>query len=226
MRPITVTAGPFTAAAANNIATSQSPGTAAITLNGALAANGVATLDKPRRVIITSGGNDSGITFLITGTNVSGNPISEKLKGGNAVASASSVMDYATISSIVPSAAIAGTVTVGTTATATVASSAWIRLDDWAAAQAALQVDIAGTINVTVEQSSDDPNNVSPLPVTAPSAMVWLQNTSLVSITSSQSTSYLAAPLWLRLTVNSFTAGAGNSATLIVNQFYGAGPRV
>ncbi len=75
--------------------------------------NTVVTLDTPRRVIITSAGNDSGITFTLTGTDWANTPISEVVTGSNAGV-ASSVFDYQTLTSIVASGATASTITVGT----------------------------------------------------------------------------------------------------------------
>ena len=66
MQPISVTVGPLDAADDNGIAQSQTTaGAADLTLNGALVSGGVATFDSPRQVIITSGGNDTGVTFTI-----------------------------------------------------------------------------------------------------------------------------------------------------------------
>ena len=64
MQPISVTVGPLDAADDNGIAQSQTTaGAADLTLNGALVSGGVATFDSPRQVIITSAGNDTGVTF-------------------------------------------------------------------------------------------------------------------------------------------------------------------
>lgn len=66
-----------------------------------------------RAVRITSGGNDSGITFTVRGYDVYGFPMSEVITGANAgVASGAKAFKY--IASITPSASVATTVTVGT----------------------------------------------------------------------------------------------------------------
>src|SRR5690349_9122021 len=106
------------AAAATGISTSQGPITAGnkFTLNGSKVSGGVATFDSQRRVIITSAGNDSGITFTITGTNDDGNTISEVLTGANATAAVSG-LDYLTVTSIVANGTTASTVTAGTNTT-------------------------------------------------------------------------------------------------------------
>lgn len=124
-----VTTVTFVAGSANNIATSQSlAGAGALTLNGSTVVAGVATLDAPRRVIITSAGNDSGITFTVTGaarSQQNGSVQSETITGGN-VAAATTTQDFATVTGITASGATASTVTVGTDGTG---SGPWVPWD-------------------------------------------------------------------------------------------------
>jgi hypothetical protein len=127
MRAVTITKA-LAAASANGIALSQSlAGNGALTLNGADASGGVATLDTQRRVLITSAGNDSGVTWTLIGTDETGNPIKDQFVGGN-VAAVQSNFDFLTITSITGSAATASTVTVGTN---TVGSSPWHLMDNF-----------------------------------------------------------------------------------------------
>ncbi len=104
------------------------------------------TLDTPRRVIFTSAGNDSGVTFTLIGTDWAGAYISEQVTGAN-VGVATSVLDYATITSITASAATASTITVGTNG---VAGSAWVRTDDFALGSLGAQFSVTGTVNYTL----------------------------------------------------------------------------
>lgn len=125
-RPI-VTSVTIGAAVANGIAQSQSRGSAGnLTLNGSLVTGGVAIMDAPRRVIITSAGDDSGITFTITGAgrpqNNGGAAISETIAGADAAA-AQTTQDFATVTRISNSAATASTITAGTS---DVASGPWV----------------------------------------------------------------------------------------------------
>ena len=110
---------------ANNICQSQSPGGAgALTLNGTLVASGVAYLGTtPRRIYITSAGNDSGRTFTVVGTGI--NPgiggqfgITETITGANTSVVSSTNLFYS-ISSITISGASAAAVTVGANGVAT-----------------------------------------------------------------------------------------------------------
>lgn len=140
------------AIADNNIAASQSPAAAALTLVsttaagitvgvsvysptsnaqvtgllaidgafGALASGTAGTINIydptkaiSRAVRITSGGNDSGITFLVVGYDLYGYRMTETITGANAgIATGKKAFKY--IQSITPSGAAAGTVKVGT----------------------------------------------------------------------------------------------------------------
>jgi hypothetical protein len=97
-------------------------------LNGSKVTAGVAVLDAPRRIIITSVGNDSGITFTVTGTRGSwwaSTAITEVIAGSNA-GIATTTQDFLTVTSIVASAATANTVTAGTSGTG---SGPWVVWD-------------------------------------------------------------------------------------------------
>jgi hypothetical protein len=175
-----------------------------ITSSGAAAGNVsagtngyVATMDKPRRVLITSAGNDSGITWTITGTDWNNAPISEVLTGGNTAAVAS-LLDYATVAGIKASAAAASTVTVGTNG---VAGSRPIGLDQMGLSPTALQVTVSGTVNYTVQQTLDDPNRVGL------SSVAWVNHpdSALVAATGTVQGNYAYQPQLTRIVLNSGT---------------------
>lgn len=230
MRPITVQAGSFAAASATNIAASQSPGAGAIVLNGTTVSGGVATLDVARRVVLTSGGNDAGLTFTISGTNWSGSAISESLAGGNASA-VISVLDYKTVSSVTHTGSVATTLTIGTSAATFAASSPWVRLDDYGFGPVSFAVDVTtagGTIAYTVDQSDDDPNLTLPIVAVPPSLMTWItppdalyNGNTFTNGSTSKTGSMAARPAWLRLTITAYTGNA--LATLTVSQAGGRG---
>lgn len=217
MRPVTVTVGPLVAANATNIRTASGVGGAgALVLNGTTVSGGVATLDKARRVLITSVGNDSGITFTITGTDINGNVQSEVLTGPNAT-TAQSVLSYKTVTSIVASGASAGNVSVGTSG---VADAMIVRLDDWALQRAGLQVNVsAAGANYTVSFSDDDPN--SPTNPVATALMNWINSSDAGVVAASTNKQSVVDPvtLFARLTLNSGTG----SATMTIVQM-GAPP--
>lgn len=196
------------AAVANNIATSQSPGSAAFTLNGSAVAGGVATIDTysvsantdpGRRVIIQSGGNDSGINFLITGTNSSGNLITDTVAGTNA-GTAQSNFDFVTVTNIIGSGAVAGTVVVGTNG---VGSSAWqswnYRVSPPQNIGYAVEL-VSGAVNYTVQYTYDDPNRL-PNGVLTPLAF----NTILLAQTATADSTLSTPMMATRVLINSGT---------------------
>lgn len=201
MRPNRVTVGPLAAASANAICLSQTPSAGALTLNGALVTGGVAVLDVARRVLITCAGNESSRTFTITGTSRSGVVQSETITGPNAT-TAQSVLDYKTVTSITISGNAAGAVTVGTSS---VASSAWVQFSGWSDAQVAIQCAASGTVNYTVQQTLDDPNNLTDN--VSPASVTWFSHPdiNLVAATTSVQGNYGYAPVYARVTINSGT---------------------
>lgn len=169
---------------------------------------GVATMDKARRIIVTSGGNDTGITFTITGTDWSGTAQTETVTGVSGAA-ASSTLSFLTVSSVTSSGAAATTVQVGTNG---VADSQWVRFDDYGAnAQVAIQVTVAGTINYTISQTLDDPNVPNNMTVfRTPSAVTWVNHpdSTVVAATATAQANYAYPPIFARLTANSGTGTA------------------
>lgn len=201
MRPITVTVGPLTAAAANNVCASQTPSTA-FTMNGSLVVAGVAILDTPRRILFTPAGAEAGKNVVITGTDWNGNIATETLPLVSNPSTTYSDLDYKTVSSITISSAAAGAITVGTNG---VASSRPIRLDEWAPWMTAVQVDVSGTVSYTVQVSLDDPN--SPTDPVTPENMTWLSalDTNIVTQTAAKYGKLDPSPLWTRILLNSQT---------------------
>ncbi len=81
MRPKTITVSPDVADP-NGISVAQTPvASGNLTITGDLATGGVATFDIARHVSITSDGNDSGVTFTITGTDRNGDALTESITG-------------------------------------------------------------------------------------------------------------------------------------------------
>lgn len=72
----------------------------------------VTEMDVPRNVTITSAGDDSGITFTVTGTDVYGEAVVETITGANA-GLASGKKAFKTVTEVQPSAAAAGNISIG-----------------------------------------------------------------------------------------------------------------
>lgn len=199
MRPVTVSVGPLAAASANNIALSQTPaGAGAMTLNGSLVTAGIATLDNPRRVLITTA--DTTTKFTITGTTPTGAVLTETfLVTGGATYSQ---LDYKTVTSITVNQGTTAAVTVGTNG---IASTPWVRFDDYAPAPVSIQCTVSGTVNYTVQQTMDDPNSATN-PV-VPSAVTWVatSDTAAVGATGTVQTNYGYVPVFARVLLNSGT---------------------
>ncbi len=195
MRPYVVTVGPLVAASANNISLSQTPSAGALLLNGST--GGV--LDVPRRVLLTFAANETGHSFVIVGTstNYGSATITETIAGTTA-GTVQSVLDYKTVTSITISANATGAMTVGTNG---VASSPPLPLDIYARPQIALQADVTGTVNYTVQQTLDNPWNVAPQNVT------WINHpdSNLVAASADAQGNYAYPPFQTRITVNSGT---------------------
>jgi len=209
MRPITVSVGPLAAASANNISLSQTPSVAgALTLNGTLVTGGVATLDNPRRVLITTA--DTTTLFTIKGLTPTGAGISESFLV--VAGSTYSQLDYAKVTSITVNQGTTAAVTVGTNG---IASTPWVRLDEWANTQVSIQVDVVGTVNYSVQSTLDDPNSITN-PV-VPSAVNWINtnDTNAVNQTTNAQTYFSYSPTFARVLLNSSTSPGAVTATFI-----------
>lgn len=107
---------------AANIAASQSPAAGAIVLTAGTGVTAVVdafgttryTLDVPRAIRYVSGSNDSGITFTATGYDFYGQSQTETVTGANA-GTATGKKAFSSITGVVASGSVAGTLTIGTT---------------------------------------------------------------------------------------------------------------
>ena len=216
MRPVTVTVGPLATASANNICLTQTPTAAAgFTINGALASGGVATLDTARRVLITPTGNESANTFTIVGTNASNMPQTEVISGLNATAFYTN-LDFKTVTSIALANNAAAAITVGTN---NVASSSWVRFDDYSLSQTAIQATVSGTVTYSIQQTLQDPS--SPTNPVNPYSVAWLNTNDTAGVNASTTiqSSYQYSPAYAKVTI---TAGTGSVSTVFTQ--FGVAP--
>jgi len=91
-------------------------------------------------------------------------------------------------------------ITVSTSNAATeIKYSRFVRMDSWANAQTAVQVNVTGTATYTIQTSMDDPN--SPTNPVAVGSMVWLDalDANLVNETTSQSGALVVTPTFVRI---------------------------
>lgn len=121
MRAVAITKA-LTAASANTVAHAQSlAGAGYLTLTAT-----PIVLDSGRQIIITSAGDDSGLTWTIVGLDDAGAGLKDSFAGANGIAT-SNLTNIKTVTSIYGSAATASTVTAGTN---TVGSSSWKMFSD------------------------------------------------------------------------------------------------
>jgi hypothetical protein len=108
------------------------------------------------------------------------------------------------------------TVTVGPNA-AGGTSSSFIRLDEYAFPQIALQVVVSGSVNYTVQQTLDDPN--SPTDPVASGSMTWFDHadSNLVATTTSAQGNYAYPPTFTRVVINSGTGSVTFKVTQAAN---------
>lgn len=188
------------AAVTNGITTTQTLGAAGnLTLNGSLVSGGVATFDVARRVGITSVGNDSGITWTVTGTDRYGRSQTETFAGANATV-AQSTRDFLTVTKIASSGATAGNVTAGTTSTGSTAPY----IANYVSNPAIYRCDVTqvGAATWTIEESIDD---IAPAYDMTTSNPNWFSETNLTLRTTNVS-DFLNGPLTMvRLTITSGT---------------------
>jgi hypothetical protein len=182
------------------ICASQSPGAGAILINGSGAVNGIGYISSPtntntmaQRVTLTSGGNDSGVVFAITGTCADGRVQTEAITGGN-IAAVTTVKYYASITSIVQSGAVAGTLKVG----ALIANGGVTKtcMANWRAPDfgAGLGLTVSGTITCTVQHTFGD--NSAPQ-----GNKTWFNSINIVAATANKYGNYFVPCTGIRLLV-------------------------
>ena len=200
MNPVSVTVT-LTSGTATSIAGSQSPLAAGyLTLTASpvvLTAVGLA-----RQVILTSGGNDTLLTFTIKGTNASGLPQSEVLAGASGAA-ATSVLNYQTVSSIYTSRAVATTIEAGTNG---VGASRVVNPDIYQSPfNVGIGCEVTGTVNYTVQHTFDD--------IFSTNNLTWFSNSGITGKTANQDGNYAFAVRGIQLLLNS---GSGSVTMKVV----------
>ncbi len=153
-------------AANSKVILSQPVGGAGVGSGDTIVIGGVATLDTQRRVILTSGGNDTGITFTISGAGDNGAPITDTVTGASGAAAISN-LDFKTITGVTHTGTVAGTLTIGTTtnfsAGIVVAATPWFGVN-WHAQPVNIELSgiVTGTLTWGWQYTYDDPNNLPP----------------------------------------------------------------
>lgn len=209
MRPTEITLA-YAAADPNGIALSQTVGAAGnLVLAGVLASQGVATLAPAGHVTVTSGGDDTGITFTVYGTSPEGWTQQETMAGVNGGA-ATTTLSFKTVTRIAASGAVATVVEAGTVAAG---YTQWIPLDIYPPNSATtVSVDVTGTVNYDVQFTNDDPFSA-----TSPHIAFSHPTAALVGATADQYGSTANVLRAIRLKMNSSTP-PGQARMVITQQ--------
>src|SRR6266853_24693 len=188
---------------------SQPVGGAGVGSGDTIVIGGVATLDTQRRILITSGASDAGITFTINGAGDNGVPISDTFAGG--AVSALSNLDFKTITSVTHTGSVASTITIGTTtnfsAGIVVAATPWLGVNLHAEP---INMELAGVVTGTLtwgwQYTYADPNNL-------PAGVLFPQpfnHPTLTNITVSQDGSINDPVAAIRLVIISAATNTGS----------------
>lgn len=190
-----------TAVDADGVCASQSPGAGAITINGALATGGVATFDAAQKVRLTSGGNDSGITFTFTGTDANGRPLSEDVAGTNGTNS-DTTKYFKTVTGITHTGSVATTIVVGNLIASVSPSHEFAGKIDLNNFQIGIGCAIGGTVTYGMEVTYD--------------GSTWFAHSAITAKSANFDGSQLFPVLAMRAAVSASTSGSV-TATIVTN---------
>jgi len=173
------------------------------TLNGAGVVDGVWTTPDgfAKQIGFESAGNISAVTFTVTGfTDESKhNAVTETLSGPNANTVETSNYFYH-ITSVAANGAVGTNTEAGPVDEAV---TAVIPLN-WRGSETLVNVYVTGTISYTVEQTTDNLQNLNDL------TFNWkdCDDSALVNATTTANATYVGVPSGIRLKVNSYNSGA------------------
>jgi hypothetical protein len=163
------------------------------------------SLDYGRQLGVACVGDETGNTFAVVGTDTDGYAQSETVTGVSAT-TAETTKYYKTVSSITGSAATAtGGVSVGTVDEL---STQTIPLDWRSDSAAAVNVDVTGTVNFTVQYTFDDIQRPGQSPRSAAQNGQWLDITAFAAKTADTVGTAPLGATALRLIINSYSNGA------------------
>lgn len=192
----------------NGVCEDQTAGGAGnLTLNGALVSGGVATMSDglAHQLSIESTGNLSGVTFTVTGTDSDGHALVEAVTGPNATTVETSGY-FLTVTQIAVDGAVGTNVEIGPVDEA----AGPTRIVDFRSKdfEAALGLDISGTINADVEVTLDPVFSTETTTIKPQQDCTWQNHSVLAGVTATTNDNLEYSPTAIRLVINSYTAGA------------------
>lgn len=204
MRPKTLSTVTLTDDA-NGIAEDQTTaGAADLSLDGALVSGGVATAAEAQIVSIEGTGNNSGITFTVTGDDADGTEQSEVVTGANNGTAVTAAF-FKTVNQIAASGAVTGNVEVG-----------WLEADgavtrslvtNWRSSpyNQSLFTVITGTLTYTVQHTEDAPE--ASYTNTFSTDATWRSTTGLAALTATDEGNIAFPVRAVRLIITAYTSG-------------------
>jgi hypothetical protein len=165
-----------------------------------------------RTVSLTSAGNASGVTFTIVGQDCYGRAVSESIAGPN-ITTVYTTNLFALVTSVTVGGALAAATSIGT---GTTGSSLPFRTNYFnAPANFALYGELTATLNWTVQDTPDDVETLMSNTANAQSVLTWFNHTTLVNQTASASSNYAFPARWIRVLINSSSAGGALVFTIV-----------
>jgi hypothetical protein len=130
--------------------------------------------------------------------------VSETIYGPAAGGSVLSVNQYRKTTRVNANQATSGTVSIGTSATGT---SPWVAFDGWSPGTVAIQVNVSGTVNYTVQSTLDNPNSVTSALYNNVAGVTWVASSdvAVVGATGNVQSNFLFVPHYARVLLNSGT---------------------
>ena len=190
---------------ADGVATSQALGGAGnVTLDGAEVVNGVAIFANAHTIEIISTGNDSGITFTITGTDSRDIGITDVVTGAN-IGTASSAVPFKTITQIASDGAAAGTIEVGTSG---LAFSDWFTLTE---GNGPLQLGIFIELSTGAVLTYEEQHTADDIQDLDESVFFTFPHSDLTAKTASDDGNIYFPPVASRIAVTAFTSGTAKA---------------
>jgi hypothetical protein len=182
-------------ATVGSVSASASPGAGAIVIGGTLASGGVATLGAAQLITLVSGGNDTGITFTINGTDENGDTQTENVTGASG-GTATSTKYFKTVTSITHTGSVATTLSAGNAVTSLSAAFKFYRQVSPARVAVGISL-VSGSSTYTLQDCFTN----------APHTL-WIDNATVSAKTASFEYAYIDTPcMAARLRITASTVG-------------------
>lgn len=182
-----------------------------LTLDGDLIVGGTWTTSDTlaRKITILSAGDDTLVTFTVTGTDVNNVAQTDAITGVNNN-TATGALYFKTVSAITASGAAAGNVSAGFAGDA---ETPWVPLNHYNSDAATVSIEsITGTLDVTVQSSFSDIQNSA-------ATIDWFPVSALSNVSADTRSPITNHAVCVRTIINSYTNGAAFNWNIHQNGF-------